>query len=244
MAQISKQKVRKLTTVRSVCIAPLLHLGGRGGEGGRGLVARSSPTKCCKSELTTTWGEHNVCDQQNHVRPLQPRMVTSFKAAASSLRDHHTELFDQRSHEGSLSVDMLSNIDRRWDIDLQNKALSACVRKVQWAAATQLFYEVCKLQLQGTAGTHSTAVNACGKAKIWERALQLWEASSYRHTNVVIHGAIISSLEKVGKWKASLYIFSDSTESRLQNNVITASTAISACAKGRPRFELVKGFCL
>eukprot|EP00439_Symbiodinium_sp_Y106_P061497 s1130_g9.t1 len=104
--------------------------------------------------------------------------------------------------------------------------------RAQWTAAIQIFHAVGKLNLQETAGTHSTAVNACGKAKIWERALQLWAVSAYRRSNIFLHGAGMSSMEKMGRWQDALAMLKHLGEMQLQANVVTASTVMSSCVKG------------
>ena len=118
-------------------------------------------------------------------------------------------------------------------IHAKNQDLSACARQAQWTAAIQIFHAVGKLNLQETAGTHSTAVNACGKAKIWERALQLWAVSAYRRSNIFLHGAGMSSMEKMGRWQDALAMLKHLGEMQLQANVVTASTVMSSCVKGR-----------
>ncbi|CAE7604225.1 LIG6 [Symbiodinium sp. CCMP2592] len=133
----------------------------------------------------------------------------------------------QRWPKDSLLLETVNQKMTEIGIHAKNQDLSACARQAQWTAAIQIFREVGKLNLQESAGTHSAAVNACGKAKIWERALQLWAVSAYRRSNIFLHGAGMSSMEKMGRWQDALAMLNHLGEMQLQANVVTASTAMS-----------------
>ncbi|OLP83677.1 DNA ligase [Symbiodinium microadriaticum] len=171
-------------------------------------------------------------------RPAEHRPVVQFKPGGQDPKRCATILQDnaaasgQRWQKDSLLRETVNQKMTELGIHAKNQDLSACARQVQWTAAIQIFHEVGKLNLQGSAGTHSAAVNACGKAKIWERALQLWAASAFRRSNIFVHGAGMGSMEKMGRWQDALAMLKHLGELRLQANVVTACTAMSSCVKG------------
>ena len=139
-------------------------------------------------------------------------------------------------HGEAQRADDLRKVNKRAEICPCNQAIMSCAKETSWTLAAKIFHELRQLNLQGTAGTYSTMVNAFGKAKMWQKALQMWAACHqirFLRANVVLHGAAMSSLEKMGKWHQVLSMLADLQPARLQSNIITASTAISSCVRGR-----------
>ena len=80
----------------------------------------------------------------------------------------------------------------------------------------------------------NTATSACGEARRWEKALELFNSLMGRGATptVVSYSAAISACEKGGQWEKAVGLFNSMGGRGVKPGVISYSAAISACEKG------------
>ena len=82
--------------------------------------------------------------------------------------------------------------------------------------------------------SYTTGISMCGRAKLWQEALTLFEAmpKTKNCPSVISYSAAISACEKGGQWQKALILFEAMPKARISPNVISYSAGISACEKG------------
>ncbi|CAJ1336977.1 unnamed protein product, partial [Effrenium voratum] len=109
-------------------------------------------------------------------------------------------------------------------------AISACERSAAWKPALEMFRSGGRPDVV----TYNVTVSACEKASQWHHALLLLEELEKRgdlDATMVSYNAATSAVAQVGAWPEALRLLNTADSNQLQADVITGSSAMSACER-------------
>ncbi|CAJ1440423.1 unnamed protein product, partial [Effrenium voratum] len=109
-------------------------------------------------------------------------------------------------------------------------AISACERSAAWKPALEMFRSGGRPDVV----TYNVTVSACEKASQWHHALLLLEELEKRgdlDATMVSYNAATSAVAQVGAWPEALRLLNTAESNQLQADVITGSSAMSACER-------------
>lgn len=122
-----------------------------------------------------------------------------------------------------------------WKLDAIacSTVLSALHRSAQWSATIGY---LARMHADGPwpdTISHNAALTACGRRSRWETGgtilAKVRNAGAHLTPTLVTFNAAIAALEQAGKWKLACTVLGQASDSGLTPNVISFSTAISAC---------------
>lgn len=111
-----------------------------------------------------------------------------------------------------------------------NAAISSCEKASAWATALVLLDGIPEKALQANVISHNTAIAACGRADLWQRALLGFQAC---HPDLITFNARISACEK--EWQQAWLVFQESRA--LRPDSITFGAMINALSRSAKWFE-------
>ncbi|KAK9823097.1 hypothetical protein WJX72_000242 [[Myrmecia] bisecta] len=154
--------------------------------------------------------------------PLNPK-------GSASKKGRKREALAGRSHSGEAPWDMLS-------LKAAIVAAKVGTGQVQQAILSTTFHP--------QAAAFTSLFHMCAKQKLWQKALEIFEAMKARphhvRPNTVHFSSLISACGTAGRWQEALQVFQEMKAAAMQDggalpNVITYSALMTACcAGGRP----------
>eukprot|EP00913_Durusdinium_trenchii_P007401 g6960.t1 len=133
--------------------------------------------------------------------------------------------------------------------------INACGRNGQWEISWRIFQEMSEMQISPDVVSYGTAISCFDHSSQWDLALHIFHESqrsggalggsaralgregrpngSSVGEDIVGFSAMISALDKAGRWEDSLSLFEEMSSANLSPDTICLSAVISACGKGR-----------
>ena len=129
------------------------------------------------------------------------------------------------------ALELLDQLSQKW-ISSDQLSLTAVMASCQnqWQLVLQLMRPDGSESNDLDVISYTTAINSCGAAKQWERALSFFnEMSNQLVPNRISFGAVISACEKASEWTWAVHLLE--LAEPLKPNEIICSAVISACEK-------------